>query len=230
METPALAAERYGATLNNCIAFYNSAPAGPNYYSSSFNFCCTTPLPSGGLGNITYEPLFVALNVGNLHLQTSSPCINSGYNAYAPGSTDLDGNSRISGGTVDMGAYEFQNPASVISYAWLKSYGLPTDGSTDYADSDGDGMDNWQEWIAGTNPTNVVSLLALKSPTVTVSNATITWSSVTNRTYYVQRDGNLSQPVFSSIQSNIVGQAGTTSFTDTTATNGSSFFYRVGVQ
>jgi hypothetical protein len=75
-----------------------------------------------------------------------------------------------------------------------------------------------------------VSLLALKSPTVTVSNATITWSSVTNRTYYVQRDGNLSQPVFSSIQSNIVGQAGTTSFTDTTATNGSSFFYRVGVQ
>jgi hypothetical protein len=38
-----------------------------------------------------------------------------------------------------------------------------------------------------------------------------------------------SQPAFSTIRSNITGQSVSTSYTDTAATNPSSYFYRVGV-
>jgi hypothetical protein len=39
-------------------------------------------------------------------LQANSPCINAGNNGYVVSATDLDGNPRIVGGTVDVGAYE----------------------------------------------------------------------------------------------------------------------------
>ena len=217
--------------LNNCIITGNSAQRGPNYENVTLNYCCTTPLP-GGIGNFTNAPHFVdTSNWSNLRLQANSPCINAGANAYAPAGPDLDGNPRISGGTVDVGAYEFQNPASIISYAWLQQYGLPMDGTADAADLDHDGMNNWQEWRAGTDPTSALSVLQMLAPTNGASGVTVTWQSVTNRSYYLQRSLDLSaQPPFLNLQSNIAGQAGTTSYTDTNAAGPGPLFYRVGVQ
>jgi hypothetical protein len=130
-----------------------------------------------------------------------------------------------------MGAYEYQTPTSVISYAWLQQYGLPTDGTADYIDTDNDGVNNSQEWIAGTDPTNALSVLKMLAPSNSLDGTVVNWQSVANKTYYLQRGTDLLlQPAFSSIQSNIVGNAGTTSFTDITVTNPCSYFYRVGVQ
>jgi hypothetical protein len=169
---------------------------------------------------------------GNLHLQSSSPCISGGNNAYVADATDLDDNPRLVGGSVDMGAYEFQGTGSAISYAWLQQYGLPTDGSADFADPDGDGLNNWQEWVAGTDPTNALSVLKITSATRTNNpdGFVVTWVSDNSRRYYLQRSLNLAgQPAFSTIKSDIVGQAGTTSYTDTNTAGPGPFFYRVRV-
>jgi parallel beta-helix repeat protein len=57
--------------------------------------------------NISADPMFAGPDVGDYHLMDSSPCINTGTND-APGllDTDFDGNSRIVGDYVDMGAFE----------------------------------------------------------------------------------------------------------------------------
>jgi len=92
--------------LVNCIVFGND-PAGGNYGFSTLNYCCTDIDP-GGTGNVISDPLFVNAATGNFHLQAASPCINAGNNTYATTPADLAGNPRISGGTVDIGAYELQ--------------------------------------------------------------------------------------------------------------------------
>jgi hypothetical protein len=221
-------------TLANCVVYYNTAQIGANYYNlGTLNYCCTTPFPSGGFGNITNEPAFANLPNSDFHLQSISSCINSGNNAYVTSATDLDGNPRIVGGTVDIGAYEYQTPVSQISYAWLDQYGLPITAGIDTSDLDGTGFTVYQDWIAGLNPTNALSILAMLTPIPTNNPAglVVSWQSVSNITYFLQSSTNLGmQPAFSTIQSNLVGQAGTTSYTDTSAVGSGPYFYRVGVQ
>src|SRR5262249_25691748 len=152
----------YGSTdgkYYNCILYYNSALSGSNYSAGvGYNYCCTTP--SAGFSTITNAPLFLDQAGGNFRLQPNSRCINAGNNSYAVG-TDLDFKARIAGGTVDIGAFEYIGQATGTFAVWLQQYRLATNGSADFLDSDGDGFNNWQEWQAGTVPTNALSLLKI---------------------------------------------------------------------
>src|SRR6266567_2078737 len=152
--------------LNNCVSFRNTGDFG----------CEDCGSPGSLVGNNWFgDPLFVDLATGNLRLQPNSPCINAGNNSYVTNATDLDGNPRIAGGTVDIGAYEFQSPVSMISYAWLQQYGLPINGATDTADPDGDGVDNYHEWLAGTDPTNRFSSPAQLTIIPSGTNVILAW-------------------------------------------------------
>lgn len=221
-----------GCTANNSIVYFNTNLSNaqfPNFTNSSLNYCCTTPLPATGANNFTNQPRFFDPLFYNVHLMSTSPCINAGQNSLVANSIDLDGNPRIRGDAVDLGAYEFQADATGQFPLWLQQHGLSSDGSVDFSDSDGDGMNNWQEWFANTDPTNASSALQLFAPTPTNSSMIITWQSTQGRIYFLQRSTNFTT-TFSTIKSNIVGQAGTTSYTDPASSSKPSFFYRVGVQ
>jgi hypothetical protein len=131
---------------------------------------------------------------------------------------------------IQTDSYEAHTPLSVIPFGWLQVYDLPTDGSVDYVDTDGDRLNNWEEWRAGTDPTQASSVLKMLTASNSGSGITVRWQSVSGVNYYLQRSSLLESASFSTLQSNLVGQVGSTSYTDTNAIGSGPFFYRVGVQ
>src|SRR5437867_3442327 len=90
-------------------------------------------------------------------------------------------------------------------------------------------MNNWQEWVAGTDPTKAMSLLKLLSPSITPPGLLLSWNSDTNHTYYILRASSLNSPLaFATIATNIPGLPVTTTFLDPSAPGAGGAFYRVG--
>ncbi len=63
------------------------------------------------------DPKLANVSGADFHLTATSPAINAGDPGYTPaaGETDMDGNPRVFGGRVDIGAYEYQGSATSIS-------------------------------------------------------------------------------------------------------------------
>jgi len=92
-------------------------------------------------------------------------------------------------------------------------------------------LNNYQEWRAGTNPTNAQSVLRLKSLLLLGSDLVVTWESVEGRSYFLEGSTNLASPAsFHPLAANIPGQAGTTAYTHTNVAGAGPYFYRIGVE
>ena len=95
--------------------------------------------------NITSDPMFVNAGGGDLHIQPASPCVDAGdNNAPALPSVDMDGEIRIIGGVVDIGADEYNPPNTspvINTFNANPSSGyapLTVTFSWDVSDADGD--------------------------------------------------------------------------------------------
>jgi parallel beta-helix repeat protein len=219
-------------TLSNCIVYSNTATnSAPNHDLSTFSYSCTTPDPGSGTGNINNEPLFLDTANGNFRLQSNSPRLNAGNNACGASSADLDGRPRIVSGTVDMGAYELQGAGMGEFIGWLAQFSLPTDGSADFTDPDGDLFNNYEEYRCGSDPTNPLSFLRLLLSVPAGADVTLTWPSAQGRSYVLERSTNLlATPRFFPLATHLPGQPGTIRFTITNAIVISRAFYRAGAE
>lgn len=101
----------------NCVLWGDTGGEVSNMDSQmvfNFNVVQGGYLSDPSAGNLDADPRFFRnpftngpTDYGDLRLQPDSPCINVGDNyAVAGVQTDLDGNPRICGGTVDLGAFE----------------------------------------------------------------------------------------------------------------------------
>ncbi len=117
--------------------------------------------------NITMNPLFTNPNGNDLTLQSASPCIDAGNNASNTYPTDLAGNPRILGTSIDMGAYE-KDPCPTRIYVDINATGANTGFS--WADA----FTDLQSALQYTGPCNI--------DTIWVAEGTYYPTSTTTRT------------------------------------------------
>ncbi len=92
-----------GGIVRNSIIYFNGSDIGSFGGSGTVTWSCTPA--TAGTGNITLAPLFSA--AGNYHLDPLSPCIDAGHTlAWMNAAGDLENYPRVTGASVDMGAFE----------------------------------------------------------------------------------------------------------------------------
>jgi hypothetical protein len=113
---------------------------------------------------------------------------------------------------------------------WLAQYGLTNFTAEAAADADGDGLLSWQEYVAGTDPTNPASVLQITGGAVTAQSVVIRWSSVSNRLYSLSRTTNLTE-AFTALPgaSNLPATPPENSYTHPAPVS-SAAFYRITVR
>ena len=203
----------HGGTIQNCVLFFNTGFFGDDNYTNfgvewDYAHCCMTP--EVGTACVTNDPLFADRIAQDLRLTYGSPCIDAGLDVSAQGITNaFDGAARPTDGNFDgearfdIGCYEY-NPQTM--------------------DSDGDGMNDASEAIAGTGPTNRLDVFAVKECMVPSSNGecVVYWETVPGRLYDVLSQTNLSGE-WSSV-SQTVGDGTRQSYTHRSGGAGQHYF------
>jgi len=158
--------ETCGAVCN-CIIWGNTADDFPQMsLFSAPHYCCIQNWGGGhGSNIITQDPKLVDPGhwtgtpgqsewvEGDYRLQAGSPCINAGRFKWMPwGFRDPDGNARLSGRDVDMGAYEYGSAPDADGDLLPDTVEAAVGTDPANPDSDGDGMPDGVEMLRQSNP------------------------------------------------------------------------------
>jgi len=145
----------------SCTVYDNSTQIGTGSGQplSNVTYSC---VESGyaGTGNISSDPLFVDASNGDYRVTWDSECVDAGkLNSTEEDETDIDGNPRVLGGRVDIGADE-DYPHCRPEYDDWVFLGRPDCWMTPYqCDGDADGaVQGFQKYRVMSNDLDVVSV------------------------------------------------------------------------
>ncbi|MEI6516972.1 MAG: thrombospondin type 3 repeat-containing protein [bacterium] len=96
------------------------------------------------------------------------------------------------------------------------------------ADTDGDGLNDLQERIAGTNPRDGADCLKMLAPSWS-GGVVVRWASASNRVYRLDRSTNLVGSAWETLSPSILALPPMNVYTDEVAKGHGPYFYRVGV-
>ena len=162
----------------------------------------TVPLTAIAVGNGTVSPTNASVSIGGsanftvtaanyyriASLTTNGTAVDS--MSFDNNSTTTNftwGNVQTAGVLVATFTAQTASDPAGTPYSWLAQYGLTNFDTDAVADQDMDGLLAWQEYIAGTDPTNAASCLkVVQSPRNVVS-----WEALTGRVYSVCWSTNL---------------------------------------
>ncbi|WP_150107698.1 choice-of-anchor J domain-containing protein [Pedosphaera parvula] len=184
------------------------------------SFSLTGPLNQSGQGLVTVisnaPPGQYVVHFGDVAFYQTPP---NQTNTLAPSSSLLF-----------LGDYTFADTNhNGISDAWEQYYfGSASASRTQATDSDSDGMSDFAEFIAGTNPTNAASRLSFLSTTIQTNGLVkLEWAAIPGRTYEVLSSTNLT--VWSPVTDWLQSSGSPMSYTTTNVSRG-QHLYRVQVR
>ena len=212
----------------NCIIQGNDFFSGPS--GSSYFHCCAPDAEHGVDGNITNAPEFVSSS--DYRLVFNSPCIDAGNNSEVVWTSDLEGNPRIVNAMVDMGAYEY-NPelsdsdSDGITDDWELMYFSCATGCAAAGYADADPCNNLAEYVAGTDPTNMLSYFRITKADACQEGFVVNWDAVSNRLYGIDWRADLIND-FQSLEQDISYPQN--KYTDTVHVASEQSFYSLNVK
>jgi hypothetical protein len=170
------------------------------------------------LGTPTYQPgnVFAGLNGISMSISVASNAapgardfiVTQGANvAYASGFFEVQGTNTD---------YNFDGLEDTFQRTYFPLFTSAAAGPA--ADPDTDGMNNYAEFIAGTNPTNAASVLKMSSVARTNNTATVRWLSVNGKRYQLSYSTNLAVG-WNNLGSAVTAAGTNTSVNDPAATN-----------
>ncbi len=134
--------------LRNCL--FSGYGSALYHYDGLYDVAYCLGSGRSGEGNLEGDPRLTP----DGHLKGDSPCIDAGDPAYvaAGEEKDMDGEARINGGRIDIGADEWHDSDDDMLPDWWESKWFGSAGAAPGDDPDGDQADNLAEFERGSDP------------------------------------------------------------------------------